>query len=575
MRLLLLLCALFSFFTLLADQPAEEVIIKRINAHLVLKDCEEAYLEAVNGIKIYPNSPQIYKAYINVLAEKGAEKEMLAAWKTFQAFLPQDSRQVIEQMAWGVIEKGTASPSPIVRIISLLSAFLSQDARGVRLLARHLSDSNALIRRAAIELSSRLKDEILCKKIIFILNGEKNWMVYEEAIKAVGEMKITAASPELTKILTDEKSALEEKTAALISLVNMTDSVSHQQLQNLIHSPRMGFRLLACELVYHLMLEEEAPSILALVKDPQAQIRAAALQVLGLFGRTPELQEKTLQAALDATHGRDPKVLIPAAWLLTLMDHPSAEKVFKDLLNHAEPTIRISASGALASTGKHGIPLLQYALTDSSDPYVRMNAALGLISQRIDIKQACEELYKGLKNQPERWMWDEYGLFKALAPSTHLHDEAIPRYPESIDQATRLEILNTLAIMNSSHAQEAIKHFLKEKIWGISGMASVLLLTEGDEAALAIIENLIEDPDPQIRTQAALILALWGRGEKAINTLQEAYAGAPRDLKEKILEGLGRVGAETSIPFLIEKLEEPFQTLRIIAASALLMCLYH
>lgn len=578
--LLLLLIGSSRFYAEEAGEGAflsEEIIAKRIHGHLVLKDKDEAYLEACAGIKQFPDSPQIYKAYIYALAEKGHEQEMLLAWKMYQTLAPaQDFRQTIEKMAWGVIEKGAQSTSPMVRIMSILAAFLSQDAKGVSLLAAHLNDSNAFIRKAVVELAGNLRDDMLCKKILSILRQERNWGVYEEAIKSAGSMKISAAAPHLTKILVDDKTSFEEKKGALVSLVNMTDSISHEQLQQLIASPRMGLRLLACELVCHLMLEEEIESIIILTKDSQAQVRSAALQVLGLLGRTPKHQARVLECALQLTSDRDPHVLIPAAWVLTLLDHPRAEGLFKSLLEHHEPTVRVAAAGALTSTGKYGIPLLQHALNASNDPFVRLNAALGLIAQQVEIAKACEILYQGLQEQPQRWMWDEFGIFKALAPSTLTHDDAIPRYPESVDQATRLEILNTLAIMNSTHAQEAIKNFLKEKVWGISGMASILLLTEGDEAALSIIENLIEDPDQQIRIQAALILALWGRGEKAIRTLQEAYPGASRDLKERILEGLGKVASETSIPFLIDKLEtEPFQTLRILAASSLLMCLNH
>jgi len=579
MRILSLLFLLVTSCYFYADEAAlsEEVIVKRIHGHLVLQDSEEAYLEARAGIKQFPDSQPIYKAYIYALAEKGDEKEMMAAWRMYQTLAPtQDFRQTIEKMSWGVIEKGARSTSPMVRIMSILAAFLSQDARGVSLLANHLTDSNAFIRKAAVELAGNLRDDLLCKKVLGILRQERNWGVYEEAIKSAGAMKIVEASPYLTKILVDEKTTFEEKKGALVALVSMTDSISHAQLQQLIVSPRMGLRLLACELVCHLMLEEEIESIITLTKDSQAQVRSAALQVLGLFGRTPQHQAKVLQCALNLSSDRDPQVLIPTAWILTLLEHPSGEKLFKSLLEHTEPTIRVSAAGALTSAGKYGIPLLQYALNASKDPFVRLNAALGLINQQVEITKACEILYQGLQEQPQKWMWDESGIFKALAPSTLTHDDAIPRYPESVDQATRLEILNTLAIMNSKHAFEAIKNFLKERVWGVSGMASILLLTEGDEAALAIIESLIDDPDQQIRIQAALVLALWGGGEKAIRNLEEAYPSASRDVKERILEGLGRVGSDTSIPFLIDKLEtEPFQTLRILAAASLLMCLNH
>ncbi|HRD55298.1 MAG TPA: HEAT repeat domain-containing protein, partial [Parachlamydiaceae bacterium] len=57
--------------------------------------------------------------------------------------------------------------------------------------------------------------------------------------------------------------------------------------------------------------------------------------------------------------------------------------------------------------------------------------------------------------------------------------------------------------------------------------------------------------------------------------LQDFYAQADREMKERILEGIGRIGSSASIPFLVECLKEPFQSLRVIAASSLLQVLYH
>jgi HEAT repeat protein len=142
-----------------------------------------------------------------------------------------------------------------------------------------------------------------------------------------------------------------------------------------------------------------------------------------------------------------------------------------------------------------------------------------------------------------------------------------------VNQVVRLELLNILAIVKEPMAQEGIKKFLQQKKWGISGVAAALLLSEGDESALEIVKNLLADPDKNIRVQAALILALWGRDEGALTVLREAYPQVSRDMKEKILEGMGRVGAPSSIPFLIETFNDPFQTLRVIAAAACLECL--
>lgn len=75
--------------------------------------------------------------------------------------------------------------------------------------------------------------------------------------------------------------------------------------------------------------------------------------------------------------------------------------------------------------------------------------------------------------------------------------------------------------------------------------------------------------------QAALILALLGSDDAAVKVLQEAYSKVEREIKVYILEALGHIGDPQSIPFLLEILNEPFQVLRVVAASALIQCLYH
>jgi HEAT repeat protein len=278
---------------------------------------------------------------------------------------------------------------------------------------------------------------------------------------------------------------------------------------------------------------------------------------------------------LQRLSDRDPKVAITAAWLLTINNAELGQKNFDPWLSHQDRDIRLLAASALASTGKYGVPLMRKAFQTTQDPYVRMNLAMGLITQRVDINKACDALYNGLMELHERWMWEEQSGFKVFAPSKVKYDDVIPNNPETVNQLTRLEVLNTLAIMKYPQVQEAVRQFLKEKIWGVTGMASAMLLTEGDESALDIVQQLLQDPDKKVRTQAALILAMWGRGEEAISVLKEAYKDADREMKERILESLGRVGSASTISFLTEKLQEPYQSLRIIAAAALLDCLYN
>jgi len=77
-----------------------------------------------------------------------------------------------------------------------------------------------------------------------------------------------------------------------------------------------------------------------------------------------------------------------------------------------------------------------------------------------------------------------------------------------------------------------------------------------------------------VQLQAAIVMAAWGQEEKALPMLTQAYATASRQRKEQILEALGSIGAKESLPFLMDRLDESYQTLRLIAAAGILQTLY-
>ena len=355
----------------------------------------------------------------------------------------------------------------------------------------------------------------------------------------------------------------------------MLETVQHGEVSRLAKSDRAGLRVLACEVVGHLLLMEHIDEIVPLLHDNHAEVRAAAVQTLGILRPATYHGEKIEDFAIGLLQDHDTNVAISAAWLLTLYDPIRGQQAFEFFLGHDIRDTRILAAAALVATGKYGAAITLRLLTRNKILYIRLNLALGLINQRLYTDNACQALATCLIDENERWMWDQQGIFRMVVPSNIRNSESASQSPESISQLVRLDILNTLAIMQAPNTQETIRRFLQQKNWGVSGLAAALLLTEGDESAIELVKGLLNDPDSKVRVQAALVLALWGRDEEAIAVLQQAYPKANREMKERILEGIGRVGALSSIPFLVETLKEPYQTLRVIAAMALIQCLNH
>lgn len=565
---------LLNFGFLFATDPQIDYVSRRIEAHFTIQDEESAYEEALQAIRHYPHSDLLLASYIRATARLGLEKEMLEAWKSYSAqfsHLPLN-RKLIEEMAWGVLQKAANSSSLVMRQMSLIAALLSQDIKGVHILHAGLEDSNYAIRSIATELAGHLPDAKLVQRIKTLFYTEKAWIVRQKVIAAVGSMKIHEMKPDLKALIISDESLAEERALAITALIDLLDDLEREDVVNLTQSNRAGLRLLACEAITHFRSERDLDQLLVLSQDFNSDVRLAALQAIGLL-RPEADSQKILKIVREKTNDPNYKVAITAAWLLTLYVPDEGMHYIAQQLNNPLRERRILAAAALHATGQYGVPLSLQNFDTHADPYVRLNLALHLAGQRIACSSVCRVIEEMMEKDKAQWCQIDSGIFECIATRQIFREIESESTPEMEDQLKRLEILNLLAILKSPNAQHAIRKFLNERSWGISGAAATLLLTEGDELAINLVEELLEDPNPKIRLQAALVLSIWSEDESAIQILEQNYQGNSHEQKCRILEAIARIGSVKSVPFLINILHESSQTLRLIAALGLIQCL--
>lgn len=558
----------------------EEIAAKRVHSHLLLNDPMSAIEDAKQLITLFPNSKSLRLAFLRALCEKGDELEALKQWRILSQNHTEllKDRNCLEILAWGVLSKAEASNQLVIRLNSLIGAALTRDAKAIPLIIDQIRGSNGLLRTIAIQLASELGDIPLQNEISRLLKEEKVWYARIEVIKAVGKLRMTKHRQELIDIIGNPKTLVEEKVAAVVSLLGMYDKIEEKELKSLIKSSRAGLRGLACEIVIHLDLHDQIHELLPLLKDTHADVRIAALDAFALLGVKKIKEKPILEVIAPLVNDSVQQVAITAAWLCLIHGEKKVEAKFSDWILNGEPKIARMASSALTVSGKEGAKLSKKLLKKVTDPYAKANLALGLIAQRKATNQAADALYAVLTEEKQTlWMWDKKSnpLFRSLSPSEVRHIDQIPNYPTVVDQTTRLEILSVLTILRYPKALDAVKGFLQNQAWGASGAAAVTLLREGDEEALELVSKLLDDPDQKLRIQAALILAMFGSDKAAVKVLKEAYPSVDREMKVHILEAIGKIGDEESIPFLLDILNEPFQVLRVVAASALIQCIYH
>ncbi len=548
----------------------EQAAVRRVYSHLFVRDPRSAVKEAEQFLKDYPASQELRLAYLQALAEKGDETEALQEWEKGKEEF-QKNRHALEILAWGVLSNGGVSSQVNIHLSALVGAALTRDVRAVPMLVQAMRETQAVMRLIAVKFAAMYGDGVLQEELKRLVVEEKVWFVRLEAIRAVGALRMTSMRGALKEMIADRKTLVEEKATAIIALVQMYDNVRTEDLQQLLKSDRAGLRQLGCELVSYFDLQDQVKDLMPLLQDASPDVRSHVLHTLGLLkARVPETKLRPLM------HDSSPQVAITACCVAALQGMEEGAEELKGWLHDIHPRWRIEAAVALTRCGEQGLKRAQQEMNQHDDPFVKANLALGLIGQRIDVDKAAEVIYEVFDQQKDPLlMWDESSHSRALAPSLLSHIDQIPNYPQVVDQMVRLELLNVLCILRHPHAEQAVKNYVKNEAWGITGAAVSVLLEEGGEEALELTRNLLKDEDSQVRVQAAFILAMMGSDPAAVKVLQEAYPRMPREIKIQILEALGQVGSLDSIPFLIDVLREPFQLLRVVAASSIIRCLYH
>lgn len=563
-------------FSILGAQANEEEFSRRIHCHLTIDDNISALKEAKRALIHFPESIPLHESQIRVLAKLGDERQMLLSWDEYVQRFPDKAlnRELIEDMAWGVLYKACDSSSIIMREMALLAAFFSQESKGITLLHQGMQDSNYAVRSTAVKLAGHFRDQKLIDEVKRLFREEKVWLVRKELIEAIGEMKIMELKNELESLIASDQSLEIEKTLAITSLLELLETINRPEVERLAYSNRSGLRQLASKSIAYFQSLRDLDLLLVLAQDYHSDVRSEAFQAIGQL--RPKEQINTI-IALAKKGVSDPnyKVALSAAWLLTLYLPQEGQQVFANFLQDNRRDVRVLAAAALAACGKYGLELTRKEFFQHYDPMVRLNLALGLIYQRHFVDEASNHIKEMVIHNQDKWNCFEVGIFRAIYNKPSSNSSESTSTPESENQLLRLEMLNLLAILHTSGVEQAIREYLLERSWEISATAAALLLSEGDESAVKILEQYLTDKISRVRIHAALILSIWSRDEKALQILEENYHKSEWESKAKILEALGRIGSIRSTSFLISVLKEPSQTLRLIAAMALIQCLNH
>lgn len=547
--------------------------LKRIDACLFIEDTPSALLLAKRAVHTWPEEKKAWHSYIQALAASQEEELALKNYLTFQEKFISDW-DLLEKICWSIVKKGAFSSQYSLQLASLLGAFFTQDAEAVKILQNMIHSSHTFIRMVAAELAGYYGDKRLQEEVLHQFQKETIPIVRVELLKTMGKLKIVSKVEDLEQILKKGKTTLEEKEAAMKALIYMyEEEVPLHKIQLLAQEKRASLRILACRLIAHFSQKEGKELLFPLLRDTRPDVRIEALHAIA-FAHLEELTPTDIGKIENLLEDKHPKVVISASWVLFL-HNPKKEHLLDRWVFDEVRENRWMAAAAIAAAGERGIFLAQRCLRDSKDEYVRINLALGLAKQRQDLRLVQDILIQALKQEKMKWMWtDAYNpLFRRIVPAKLRYQEGLYFLPELMDQKIRLEIVSLLSFLEDARAEPWLRSFLKNRHKEISKEALMLLLREKSHFASELIEPLLQDEDKEVQLQAAYILASFSQEEKAIQILEETYFQSGYEKKIHILEAMALVGTRENLPFFLKAFQEPFPTLRVIAASALLQAM--
>lgn len=559
MKLVLFFCVAISL--LLAS---EKEVCREIENHLILRDFTTAVEVAERAQKAFPQSLLVQEAALKAFCRSGHEEEALGTFQLWQQLAQSEPpRRIYEELGWGIIKKGALSSSPLIRSVTVLAAFFAQDAHALKLIEKGLTDSHAQVRLIAAEVAGKMQDEVIKRAVVKRMGEETDWEVRLALIRALGTMKIQGQKENLMTMIARSTSTLEEKGAATESLLALLEKVPREELEILARSERAALRALTAEIIAFLHDEEGVDLLKRLTFDERAEVRGQAALGLAVLREPPDAHYKELLC------DRSFAVQLAAAYGILLSGSHEADSWIEEALGKSSlEEARITAA-MLAASGSYGQNLAKHHLKKANDFYVKMNLSLAVLDE-----EALEIVFQGLMENHERWSREQKGVFRPLVPSKERHHPFIPRWPEMVNKETRLELLSLLAIKEHPKALQAVRQFLKDKDWGVSGITSALLLSEGDDGAEELVRALLKDPEENVRLQAALILSRWDKEEDTTDILIQNYQDLDREKKEIVLQTLGKIGSKKAMSFLISEMGSPYASMRLVASASLLRCLY-
>lgn len=552
----------------------EDTAQEKISLALALHDVYQAKRLLEDVQKKNPNDPKTQELLFDYFIELKDFENIQSLYNK----LPPEQKETLssplcEKIAWVVIKQAAESSHPRIRAEAALAAAGTHDSQGAHILEYLLTDPHQEVQRLAFELASVYKDACIQERAEELAKKHSQ-EVKLQAARLLARQKAPCAEKILLELMQDE-SFSESNLLQLVQALSSLKKADIAWIKEAVVSRSPAVRALAAALMQEKPLPEGLSLLIPLLKDPSFPVKEMAATCLGLYQSLLPDTSALLPAFSSLLHDSSPYLHPTAAWALYLskeknLREEAARWFEKEILSSSKERACIATS-RLIRTGKEGIPLAQKLLTKAYDPYVQLNLSIYLLLHKASTEKAISTI-RSACSAKTLFGHQQLGFFPLIG-SAPAHDPSVPRLPEAQDLYFRLSMLALLHYSRETISPKDLEAILHERTIGVSAATAQFLFQEMlplDE----VLTPLLSHEEEHVRIQAALLLAIFSRSQKAALTLLEEYQKASKAGKELVLLGFSLLPVNKTKSLLFPLLFDQSQALRTRAAGVFLSSLY-
>lgn len=544
-----------------------DCIEKHVQAHIDIKDLKSALQCVESALEKDPENEMLLRLKVSCLAKQADTDALVKCYRQYRKTSenPFDST-LVEELAWAVIQKASQSPSVDMRKEALVAAFMANEARSIDLFLRSLEDPSNEVRLFSLSLATKYRDDLVLDRVYDHFLSSRLVAEKIAAINVLAAARFSRLSEKLVYLLHEHTTEFHERLAAICALTHMHSQCPENEILTFFTSNRSLLRATACQLVLERQQRQLLPLVFTLIQDSSQEVRLCALQTVGVLATDADIATHAPKLSALQLH-LDLKTALVASWVLLRHGAPQhSDEPFKRAFSSSDHDLASFAAGCLSQAGPNARALSLWTIANCKNPLVTLNAAIGQLLQRQELSCAEDVLFSALSQESKRLGWQQEGIFSYISASDAPH----PALVERDDLQVKLDLIRMLACCNSLKVNNLLKPLLQERTWGVAWQAARIMLSEGIDI-YNVLQTLLQDPNPYISLQAACILASETQDEKALDLFTTLYKTVPRQLKEQILMSLAHLKQKKIIPFLVDVLDEPSETLRVRASVAILL----